>query len=164
MTHSTAERDDIHGETTGGHEVRDVLLRPILITGAALFITLFIVMAITLGLYTWNANRLAQAQTPLPPLATVDQTFPEPQLQPSNNADLLAMYAEHDELLGSYGWVNQAQGQVHIPVERAMELIVERGLPVRPGATELPVPIEFYGTDNPDGNGGQPPREIPGQE
>jgi hypothetical protein len=160
MAHTTHERDDIQGEVTqghDGHEVRDVLFRPILITGAALFGTLFVVMAISLGLYSWNANRLAQSDAGLPPLAVVDQTPPEPRLQASNNADLLAMQAEHDELLGSYGWVNQAQGRARIPIERAMELIAQRGLPVREGATALPKPISHYGFDNDDGNGGQPP-------
>lgn len=157
-THNTAERDDIHGEVTQGHEgheVRDVLFRPILITGAALFGTLFVVMALTLGLYAWNTNRLEASDAGLPPLAQVDQIPPEPRLQPSNNADLLAMIAEHDELLGSYGWVNQAQGRVRIPIERAMELVAQRGLPVRPGATALPKPLSYYGQENDDGNGGQ---------
>lgn len=41
--------------------------------------------------------------------------------------------AEQQELLGSYGWIDKENGVVHIPVERAMSLLVERGLPVRPG-------------------------------
>ncbi len=156
MTHSTAERDDIHGETSEGHETRDVLFRPILVTGAALFGTLFVVMAITLGLYIYNVNRLARADVGLPPLAVSDQTPPEPRLQPLNNVDLIAMEAANDELLGSYGWVNQQQGRVHIPVERAMELLAERGIPVRPNATALAMPMNYYGVENNDGSGGQP--------
>ena len=160
MAHGKKERDDIHGETTqghDGHEVRDVLLRPILVSGIALFITLFIVMAITLGIFRWTANRLASRDVGLPPLAVVDQTPPEPRLQPSNNADLIAMEAEFDELLGSYSWVNQQQGQVRIPIERAMELLAQRGIPVRSGAIELAMPIADYGQINEDGSGGQPP-------
>jgi hypothetical protein len=45
-------------------------------------------------------------------------------------------YAEQDSvLLSSYG--NTFEGNVHIPIDRAMDLIVERGLPVRnnPSAT-----------------------------
>ncbi len=41
--------------------------------------------------------------------------------------------AEQQELLGSYGWIDEENSVVHIPVERAMSLLVERGLPVRPG-------------------------------
>ncbi len=35
-------------------------------------------------------------------------------------------------LLYSYGWVDEKAGTVRIPIERAMDLIVQRGLPVRP--------------------------------
>jgi hypothetical protein len=31
--------------------------------------------------------------------------------------------------LNGYGWVNKEQGIVRIPIERAMELIVEKGFP-----------------------------------
>ncbi|MCA1555006.1 MAG: hypothetical protein LC737_11585, partial [Chloroflexi bacterium] len=31
-----------------------------------------------------------------------------------------------------YGWVDQSAGITHIPIERAMELLLERGLPTRP--------------------------------
>ncbi len=33
--------------------------------------------------------------------------------------------AEQDALLTSYGWVSEADGVVQIPIDRAMELIVE---------------------------------------
>jgi hypothetical protein len=33
--------------------------------------------------------------------------------------------------LNSYGWVDQKAGVAHIPIERAMELLVQRGIPVR---------------------------------
>ncbi len=34
--------------------------------------------------------------------------------------------------LDSYGWVDEKAGIAHIPIERAMELIAQRGLPVLP--------------------------------
>jgi hypothetical protein len=34
--------------------------------------------------------------------------------------------------LHSYGWQNKEAGIVHIPIEEAMRLTVERGLPARP--------------------------------
>ena len=39
-----------------------------------------------------------------------------------------------DLLLDNYSWVDRAQGKVRIPIERAMELIAQRGLPVAPAA------------------------------
>ena len=37
-------------------------------------------------------------------------------------------------MLNGYGWVDKANGVVHIPIERAMQLTLERGLPVREGS------------------------------
>ncbi len=40
------------------------------------------------------------------------------------------------ELLGSYG--NTTEGKIHIPIDRAMDLIVERGLPTRSNPSPTP--------------------------
>lgn len=42
------------------------------------------------------------------------------------------LHAREMEQLKSYGWVNQPAGVVHIPIDRAIELLVQRGLPVAP--------------------------------
>lgn len=39
-----------------------------------------------------------------------------------------------DAALGRYGWVDREAGIVRIPIERAMDLLLERGLPTRPDA------------------------------
>ena len=39
---------------------------------------------------------------------------------------------EEEKTLYSYGWVDEKAGTVRIPIERAMDLLVQRGLPVRP--------------------------------
>jgi hypothetical protein len=36
-----------------------------------------------------------------------------------------------EELLHSYGWVDQKNGVVRIPIHRAMDLLLQRGLPVQ---------------------------------
>jgi hypothetical protein len=75
---------------------------------------------------------LGQAATPyeqpraLPPL---------PRLQVDPVQDLDQVRAEQGGALDSYGWVDRGHGIVHIPIERAMDLILERGgLPARPDA------------------------------
>lgn len=54
-------------------------------------------------------------------------------LMPALPDDLAVTYdqwkADQIELLGSYGWVDQANGIAHIPVETAMDLLAEQGLP-----------------------------------
>ena len=54
----------------------------------------------------------------------------EPALQIRPRDDLQEMRAREEERLHSYGWVDKKTGVVHIPIERAIELTIERGLPV----------------------------------
>ena len=46
------------------------------------------------------------------------------------------LHEREDLLLDHYSWVDQSQRKVRIPIERAMELIAQRGLPVRGKAGE----------------------------
>ncbi len=66
-------------------------------------------------------------------LQTMTQRFPSPRVQRDDgNQDLADMHQKEDLLLDHYSWVDRGQGKVRIPIDRAMELIVERGLPVAP--------------------------------
>jgi len=64
--------------------------------------------------------------------------FPPPRLQPNPVADLNKFRVLEEERLNSYGWMDQAQDRIHIPIERAIELTAAAGLPVRPGASGFP--------------------------
>ena len=69
-------------------------------------------------------------------LQLMTQRFPTPRLQMDDgNQDLVDMHQREDLLLDHYTWVDKQQGVVRIPIDRAMELIVEKGLPVAPGSS-----------------------------
>jgi hypothetical protein len=57
---------------------------------------------------------------------------PEPRLQAEPIRDLKQLRAAEDTILGSYGWVDVRGGVVRIPIDRAMELLVESPPPSRP--------------------------------
>jgi len=79
-------------------------------------------------------------------LQQLTQTFPTPRLQTDNGAqDLVNLHQREDLLLDHYSWVDQSQGKVRIPIQRAMELLARRGLPVEP-ETANPVPLMFGDT------------------
>lgn len=59
------------------------------------------------------------------------QAFPKPRLQRDDVEEMHDQLYSEETRLQSYGWVDQDSGQARIPVTRAMELIAERGLPVR---------------------------------
>jgi hypothetical protein len=72
------------------------------------------------------------ARQPAPPVMQADPAAMAPagpSLQPLPAQDLARFRAEEDLALGTYGWVDKEKGIVRIPIERAMRLLAERGLP-----------------------------------
>jgi hypothetical protein len=61
---------------------------------------------------------------------------PAPRLQARPILDLQALRAEEAGALQSYAWVDRDGGVVRIPIERAMALLAERGLPAQPARSE----------------------------
>lgn len=78
------------------------------------------------------ASDAASQQFPL--AVGVEKEPPMPRLQSQPFKDLYLLRQGQHERLDSYGWVDKDAGVVHIPIERAMELTVQRGLPARGGA------------------------------
>jgi hypothetical protein len=80
-----------------------------------------------------------EAQKGRPPATLVRESRPAPpapRLQTDAPADLNELRAEKERELESYGWIDRQNGVVRIPVERAMTLLVERGLPKTQPADE----------------------------
>jgi hypothetical protein len=57
--------------------------------------------------------------------------FPNPKLEEDERGQLNGILLTEDQTLESYGWIDEKSGTVHIPIDRAMDLLVQRGLPVR---------------------------------
>ena len=55
---------------------------------------------------------------------------PGPQLQVSAPMDLQDFRAREESEMNTYGWVNRTAGVVRVPISRAMELVLQEGLPV----------------------------------
>lgn len=73
-------------------------------------------------------------------VAALTETFPTPRIQTDDgNQDVADLHAREDLLLNNYSWVDRAQGRVRIPIDRAMELLAERGLPVATAREEAPL-------------------------
>ncbi len=67
-------------------------------------------------------------------LSQMTQSYPQPQLQTDDgNQDTANLHAREDLLLEHYSTVPGEPG-IRIPIERAMQLIAEKGLPVGPAA------------------------------
>jgi hypothetical protein len=56
---------------------------------------------------------------------------PEPRLQTNPRQDLIEFRRQEDQILNSYGWVDKNAGIVRIPVDQAIKLTLQHGLPAR---------------------------------
>ena len=117
-----------------GFEERDVDLRPVLravLIGVGVTVFSFVSMW---WLYWYLADREAERSAPASPLAVehARSAPPAPRLQERPKDDLVALRESERAVLDSYGWVDRDGGIVRLPIERAMELVAERGLPGLP--------------------------------
>jgi len=155
------------GAPTVGHETRDVNVRAVLIFLVLLAVCGVGVFAVCYGVYsafdryaskedgpptTWNApaaradaartkrmeeqgaNRFAMEQQQYE-----DRTerFPQPRLQTDDTRDMQMLRQQEDAQLGYYVWLDPSQGRVAIPIDRAIDVIAERGLPTVPNARPI---------------------------
>jgi hypothetical protein len=117
-----------------GHEISTVNLKPVIafaIVMVLVTIFSFASMGFFLDFLRMNHER---NDTPLSPLAKPNPEPPAPRLQVSPSQDLKQMRQTENAVLHAYHWVDKNTGVVGIPVERAMEVLAERGLPSRNAA------------------------------
>src|SRR5579875_1217650 len=109
-------RPSVEANASPGHEVRDADIRSLTYLGfgiLALIVFGFIVAELALHFFVGrqpikNPTALfVQQQTPPPPLK------------------------QQNQILNSYGWVDRKAGIVRIPIDQAMDLLLQKGLPVR---------------------------------
>lgn len=117
------------------HEESDVNVAAILRYGLGLFavaVVAHIFLWWLLGAYERQNDR---AQTQVFPMAAGQKNRlpPAPRFQENPQQELQQLREKQKMLLEGYGWVNKDAGVVRIPIEEAMKLVVERGLPTREG-------------------------------
>ena len=124
-----------HDEPAARHEESDVNVRGVLGFAAGLLVTAVLIQFMVWLLFVYFSGREAARVVPEYPLAAGEQTRvpPEPRLQTNPREDMRALRAREDAVLNSYGWVDKTAGVVRIPIDEAIKLTVQRGLPVRQG-------------------------------
>jgi len=126
--------DDTPPNVELGHETRDISTRVVVIFGASLVggAALVFVAVWLVYLYFGAVANEAYASREYP-LAAVGapRQAPAPRLQTKPREDLKDMRAAEDRRLNGYGWVNPSGGIVHIPIDQAMKLTLDQGLPAR---------------------------------
>jgi hypothetical protein len=149
-------------DTSAGYELSDVR-----VTGIVVFLTALAIFVAVTGILCFGIGKVINAgmkkedgpnskwtktaevrelgNLPSSPalqnkMAELTQQFPEPRLQTDNgNQDVADLHAREDLLLENYTRVDGKAGTVRIPIERAMELVAQRGLPTATAVQKAPL-------------------------
>ena len=114
-----------------GYEKRDIRFATILEAFAALALAVAVVaLASSLTLKLFASRRAATPRREAPP--------PGPRLQAEPTEELRRYRAEEDAALNGCAWIDRSRGVVRLPIERAMALLLRRGLPTRGAARSRP--------------------------
>lgn len=110
--------------------------RGIVVFVIILVITTVVCELIVVGMYKFfdaqsRTNGAARAPLSAPALTLP----PAPNLLTDEPGNLAKFRAREASELGTYGWLDKSAGSVRLPIDRAKDLLIERGLPSRSTAT-----------------------------
>lgn len=130
------------------YERRDMGARGVLLFFVILFISGVIIHFIVWGVYGAMDKVVAGMDAPANPLKPIEKApkaallqntpmvnlekFPTPRLQTDDATDMQTFKWQEEQILNAQPWQDQT-GTVHIPIDEAMKLVAQRGLPVRSG-------------------------------
>ena len=151
--------NDIHPAPSNRHpdyERRDIGIVAVLYFMAGLAIAGILIHFIVAGMYRYLENRSEAQQKSVSPLVTnpvrdtrtlppqfktdaegtdyqkyLEKSFPAPQLEIDERTELNKVRLYEENTLSTYDYVDKDAGTVRIPIDRAMDLLVQRGLPTR---------------------------------
>lgn len=128
--HPATGSDPASASEGSGYERRDANVRVLTLLLAGLLGVTLVAMLLMIPLFRYLAAVEARHQPPPSTLAGARPLLPpEPRLEPMPFDALRRLRAREEEILDSYGWVDRKEGIVRIPIERAIQLTAERGLP-----------------------------------
>ena len=152
------ERKSTKVDTSLGYEGTDIKVSGLVVFLSALAIFVVVTAVLCVGIGKVINSELAKADGPVTKwnhpvdtrklgnlannpemqqqFAQLANRFPTPRLQTDDGyQEISDMHAKEDLLLENYSYVDRSKGTIRIPIERAMELVAERGLPVAPSDT-----------------------------
>jgi len=136
----------VHNHDAGAHgsfEHQDLSPKGIVYFLIALSLGIVVIYFIVYGIYGFLDKVNKENQATMSPMVAPQadtrnvgdsniQAFPQPRLEENERTELRKFIEDEDTKLATYNWVDKDKGIVQIPIDRAMDLVVQRGLPVRP--------------------------------
>jgi hypothetical protein len=124
-----------NGHDKTGHEESDADIPGIALTAAGLAVTVALVYFLVSGIFWYLADHPLSAPQPNPMAETDPQQFPpQPRIEVHPTIEVQELRSDEDKILSTYGWTDKEKGVVRVPIDRAMELQLERGFPTSPAA------------------------------
>ena len=138
---------DPHGG--GGYEKSDAQIRPLVESGIVLVVLCAVSFWSMIYLHHWlqdyelKKDSFGNALTPareIPPAPLLETAQGMPvnwsesknlEHQPFKNSGFGAVRAAESAHLNSYGWIDEPGKIVHIPIQQAMQRLLEQGVPTR---------------------------------
>jgi hypothetical protein len=135
----------LQDDMTTGHEANNLRVRGLAVFAAALVgVTVLVLVSLSLVMREFSGEEKQLDSLALPRFAGDTGGFPAPIIQPDPAEELTKMKREDLGRLTEYGWIDRAAGIAHIPVDRAIDILAERGLP----ATNADGPAEASREDS----------------
>lgn len=131
------------------HEAREPHLRnPLIIAASVVFMILFCLSSAGILIAHFSQMRTMQKMQPLGIIAAPDlkplERFPKPNLEiDDDHTQMTALLAQQNEKLNSYGWIDRSNGIVRIPIDRAMDLIVEQSSRTTTNSQTTETPLQL---------------------
>lgn len=158
-----------------GFEKEDLSALGVMYFMGGLAVVVVVIYFIVAGMYRYLDHYDRTHQPPANPMAAdsnmdpqtmsrdqirdkAEATFPKPVLEYSEQTQYIDDLKKQNDVLASYDFVDQKNGVVRIPIDRAMDILAQRGLPVLPqgaagtGATNAPIASSSAGRAGASGN------------
>ena len=127
----------------GSYEHEDLSPTGVIYFMIGLAVVVVVIYFIVFGMYHFLDTYEKAHQPAMSPMVTPQadtrvvthddtQAFPQPRLEENERTQLRQIIEDEDSKLATYNWVDKEKGVAQIPIDRAMDLLVQRGLPVRP--------------------------------
>lgn len=119
------ERHEQQPSVEVGHEPYDRAVWSFVYVGGVAVIFVVFGLAFAAAVIWQSAGERLAREPAVSPLAAQRPEPPGPRLQVSPRLDMQQFRAREDATLSTYGWIDRDAGVVRVPIERAMELLVE---------------------------------------
>src|SRR5580658_3123178 len=117
------------------HETRDVNVFQISAFGIGLLLACIVTVFAMWAMFDFFFHRENEKNVGNPEASMMNQRPklpPEPRLQAEPKVELKDLRADEDAILTSYGWIDPDKGIVRIPIDQAIDIVAQKGLPSKP--------------------------------